>query len=220
MNIVPTKLRYFHERGVQLRGVIHVGMSWGEEIADYLYMGASNVIGFEPLPEAFNEAVKLYGHDPRVILVNAGLGDTSEKMTIRKIEDPNPMVGHPVGTGGSSFLLDVHPLPPDCTVSPLTVPVYRFEDWFRNATIHVPHPGDEMKKYNALVIDVQGFEMNVLRGFGDLLQYFDVANIECSRNPIYYGEEPAETIVKFMRDHGFEQMTPIEDHNDILFQRL
>lgn len=220
MNIVPTKLRYFHDRGVQLRGVIHVGMSWGEEIADYLAMGASNVIGFEPLPEAFNEAVKLYGHDPRVILVNAGLGETTESMVIRKIDDPVKMPGHPVGTGGSSFLLDVHLPPERCEITPLNVPVYRFEDWFRNATVHVPHPGDEMKKYNALVVDVQGMEMNVLLGFGDLLQYFDVANIECSENPAYHGEVRAEVIVKFMRDHGFEQMTPIVDHDDILFQRL
>lgn len=212
MNIVPTKLRYFHDKGLAIRGVIHVGMSWGEEIADYLAMGATHVIGFEPTPDAFAEAQKLYGSDPRVLLRNFALGSKSEDRFMTVIDDKEPMVGHPVGTGGSTFLKELsipEGTPERITRSTKMVPVHRFDEL----------PVDDIENYNALVIDVQGMELEVLKGFGDLLKHFDCMNIECSRIPVYEGEAPAQEVIDYLAGFGLKQMTPIEDHNDILFRR-
>jgi len=41
---------------------------------------------------------------------------------------------------------------------------------------------------NTLVVDVQGMELQVLRGFGEKLAHFDFLNIECSRVPLYEGK--------------------------------
>ena len=213
MNIVPSKLRYFHDRGIKIRGVIHVGMSWGEEIADYLDMGATHVIGFEPTNDAFAEAVKLYGDDPRVKLQNYALGSApDDDAVINVIVDKEPMVGHPVGTGGSTLLREL--VIPEGTRER----VMRFPQMTRVARFD--SLGFNMEDYNALVIDVQGMELEVLRGFGDLLKHIDCANIECSRVPVYEGEASAGDVIMFMNEHGFRAVTPIEDHDDILFSRI
>lgn len=209
MAAVPSKLRSLTPT---VRGVIHVGMSWGEEIADYLDMGATHVIGFEPVAEAFIEARNRYGDDDRVELYNFALGSESEDRTMTVIHDSAPMEGHPVGTGGSTFLKELY-LPEGVreriSSEIRTVPVVRFDTWFTG----------DITDYDALVIDVQGMELDVLKGFGNLLNHFDCANIECSREPVYEGEAPAQEVIDYLAGFGLKQMTPIESHNDILFQR-
>lgn len=216
MNIVPTKLRYYTDKGATIRGVIHVGMSWGEEIADYLAFGATHVIGFEPLKLAYTEAVKLYGDDPRVVLANVALGHHNERRTMTIVDDKEPMVGHPVGTGGSSFLEEVtkpEGTPERYLYGQRDLQIFSFEAWFTQQLEL------SMEDYNALVIDVQGMELDVLKGFGEYIKHIQYANIECSRVPVYRGEAPAQEIVDWMVAQGFTQDTPIEDHNDILFSR-
>lgn len=216
MNIVPTKLRYYTDKGAAIRGVIHVGMSWGEEIADYLAFGATHVIGFEPIKNAWKEAVKLYGNDERVLLVNLALGNDDKLSEMTIVDDKEPMVGHPVGTGGSSFFEEItkpEGTPERYVYGKQEFGILRFTSWLEQ------HTGINPADYNALVIDVQGMELDVLKGFGECIEHIQYANIECSRVPVYKGEAPAQEVVDWMVAHGFTQDTPIEDHNDILFSR-
>ncbi|KKL26568.1 hypothetical protein LCGC14_2394040, partial [marine sediment metagenome] len=71
--------------------------------------------------------------------------------------------------------------------------------------------------YNCLVVDVQGMELQVLKGFGPHLDGMDCLNIECSETPVYEGEAPAYDIVVWLAARGFYNITPIQAHNDILF---
>ena len=75
----------------------------------------------------------------------------------------------------------------------------------------------ELKDYNCLVVDVQGMELQVLKGFGPHLDGMDCLNIECSEVPIYGGEAPASEVVAWLGERGFEAISPIEPHNDVLF---
>ena len=54
-----------------------------------------------------------------------------------------------------------------------------------------------------LKIDVQGFELNVLRGGALTLKGIDVALIECSFVELYEGQDTAEQVISFMADAGF-----------------
>lgn len=211
--IVPSKLRQLTQ---SVKGVIHVGMSWGEEIADYLEMGAMHVIGFEPIQKAFEAASLLYGNDPRVRLENLALGNQNLTGTMTVIEDKQPMIGHPVGTGGSTFLkeLSIPQGTPERFFRHLLIQdIQRFDSWLEK------HPDVQITDYDALVIDVQGMELQVLQGFGNLLNHFTYLNIECSAVPVYEGEAPAQVVIDYLADCGLKQRTPIEEHNDILFSK-
>lgn len=75
------------------------------------------------------------------------------------------------------------------------------------------------KNYNFLNMDIQGMELEALKGMGDQLNYFDALVIECSETPVYVGEASAEAVTGFLRGRGFERVTPIKLHNDVLFLR-
>lgn len=79
-----------------------------------------------------------------------------------------------------------------------------------------------------LKIDVQGYELNVLKGCGDLLRQFDHCYVECSYRELYQGQALAAEIIEFMKVSGFDIVGNFNTHMgkdetpiqcDILFQR-
>lgn len=198
------KIGVFARMGIPIRGVIHVGANNGYEVEWYLKMGVEHVLCFEPLPSACAELHRKYGDDPRVQIVACALGASHsiQRMTI------------PEGDGQGSTLL--HALRPDIAfgsyplLAPLWIPVFDFISVKVLLNLDLSH-------YNCLVVDVQGMELDVLAGFVWHLKAFDCLNIECSREPLYEGEAPAQQVVDFLVTHGFKAITPIESHDDILF---
>lgn len=188
------KIGFFTEKGYDIRGVIHVGANDGYEVPYYLHMGIKNVLCFEPLAEARYE---FKSRNPTVECVHYALGN---------YDGTGSLCVTPGDGKGSSFL----PLPKwDTVVRTDTVEMVRF------ATIAdaVWKQGD----YNCLVVDVQGMELDVLRGMDDHLKKFDFLSIECSQEPIYKGEAPADEVVRFLDRMGFQQDSPIQPHDDVMF---
>ena len=58
-----------------------------------------------------------------------------------------------------------------------------------------------------LKIDVQGSEMDVLIGCGDLLHAFEVIEVELSLCDFYERNTFIEEVISFLRDHGFTPLT-------------
>lgn len=65
-----------------------------------------------------------------------------------------------------------------------------------------------------LKIDVQGYELNVLKGCGELLNQFEHCYVECSYRELYQGQALAPEIVKFMTDFGFDVVGKFNTHTD------
>ena len=195
------KIGHFLKRGILIRGVIHVGANDGYEIDWYLKLGIKHVFAVEPGREAFDELTQKFQGVPGVHLAKMALGCGDRSTTgILKV---------PVGsTGGATLLTELSPSP---SVAEEVV-VTTFEKL-------VPLFSDiiELKDYNCLVVDVQGMELQVLKGFGPHLEGMDCLNIECSETPIYEGEAPASEVVAWLGERGFEAITPIQPHNDVLF---
>lgn len=55
-----------------------------------------------------------------------------------------------------------------------------------------------------LKIDVQGTELDVLRGLGDRLESFEVVLVESSFDHLYQGQHLAGEVVAYMIAHGFQ----------------
>ncbi|KKM05868.1 hypothetical protein LCGC14_1749770 [marine sediment metagenome] len=206
------KIGHFLKRGILIRGVIHVGANDGYEIDWYLKLGIKNILAVEPERESYNKLKQKFKGVAGIHISSVALGD-GDRATVGILRVPQG------STGGSTLLTEL-PYGPGVTgvtynysdkqevvVTTFEKLVYLFSDII------------ELKDYNCLVVDVQGMELQVLKGFGPHLEKMDCLNIECSETPIYEGEAPAYDVVTWLAARDFYNITPIQAHNDILFVR-
>ena len=206
------KIGHFLKRGIPIRGVIHVGANDGYEIDWYLKLGIKHVFAVEPEEKAFSRLRQKFQEVRAVLISPVALGDV-DRATVGILKVPSG------DTGGSTLLTE---LPHGPSVTGVTydynekqkVVVTNFEK-----LVYLFSDIIELKDYNCLVVDVQGMELQVLKGFGPHLEEMDCLNIECSETPIYEGEAPASEVVAWLGERGFDAISPIEPHNDILFVR-
>jgi len=207
------KISYFTERGYDIKGIIHIGTNDWYELEFYLKMGIEKVIGFEPLSEAFERVLTKFGNSDEFIsgqvgIHNLGLGNFNGFMNINVAS----------GDGQSSTLLKptkkyLKEFPDQEPIGTERVKVKRFSDFVKS------HPEFNIFDYDCLVIDVEGYELEVLRGMEGLVSRFKYLNIECSGAPVYIGGPTAQEVINYLEDYGFKQKTKIQDHNDIMFIR-
>lgn len=74
--------------------------------------------------------------------------------------------------------------------------------------------GRELQSPALLKIDVQGAELDVLRGSSDLLARFDVVYVECSYLPLYEGQPLLPEIARWMDGRGFHLAGVYNQHVD------
>jgi FkbM family methyltransferase len=192
----------------QVKGVVHVGAHFGEEIPAYIDAGftPSQIICFEPNPWAFAILAESF---PHVRVSAMALGDKDGELDLWI---PGHLHGEGDDTQSASFLRADRNSPymwgdRDREGRSVRVAMWRFDSWTDGPVA------------DTLVIDVQGFEMQVLRGFGERLRDFDYITVECSEVPIYLGGAPAKEVVSYLAGAGFQQDSPILDHGDIKFCR-
>lgn len=207
------KIGHILKRGVLIKGVIHVGANDGYEIDWYLKLGIKHVLAVEPESSAFDKLTRKFKGVSEVLCYQGALGDIKYRGVL-KVPDAEKFGS----TNGSTLLGEL----PNCS-STMGV-THQFDG--RQEVLVLPFqelaptlPHFIVKDYNCLVVDVQGMELQVLKGFGPYLDGMDCLNIECSRVSLYDGEAPASEVVAWLGERGFEAITPIQTHNDILFVR-
>jgi len=181
------------KKGYKSKGVIHIGANDGYEVQWYKALGIENIICFEPYKLAHRLFKEKY---PGIEIYNCALGDKNE---IRKLNIAS-------GIGGGSSLLEKDD---EEWIGKTMVYVYRFDYFVKNNDIDV-------SLFDALVIDVQGFEMQVLKGIGKLINGFTRINIEVSKVPIYKGEAHGKEILNYLESKGFKALNEISEHDDLL----
>jgi FkbM family methyltransferase len=196
------KVGHFTRQGFDLQGVIHVGANDGEEIEYYLALGAPYVVAFEPINDAYQFLThKWTGYGAlrpyNVVVMPYALGD----------ENKDGVICITAGDGkGSSLLKELD--------SP-----YRIEKTQRVVVRRFDSFPFALDGFNTLVVDVQGMELDVLKGFGRKLNKFSFINIECSEKVQYEGGVDAATVVQYLDSMGFQQDSPIVSHDDVMFIR-
>ena len=153
------------EHNVNIKGVIHVGGHVGDELEDYL--GVDNLIIFEPQKHCYDQLtskakrIGLYG-----TFVNKALGNFVGRAEITS--DPTGLTGSLLEPG---LVVDY----PDIVFSDkFMVDVSTLDD-----EIDYPHP------YNFLNMDVQGYELEVLKGGVQTLKSIDYVYTEVNRAEVY-----------------------------------
>lgn len=193
---------YFIKQGYKPEGVIHIGAHEGGEIPKYKELGL-NILCFEPLEEAYTVFKLKY---PDVWIEKIALG-SENRMGYLNVSGDGAF-----GQASSmlTFTAENFNMTGNMLKQQLTA-VARFEDWvdellFENA-------------FDTVIIDTQGYELEVLKGFGDMLPLFKYYLIECSKQPLYEGGAPGKEVVQFMEEQGFIQDSELLRHEDVAFIR-
>ena len=192
------KIDFFTEHlGLDINGILHAGTNDGYEMQFYRDMGIERLAGVEPLPSAIALFRKKY---PWILLFEYALSDHSGK---------SPLTVVLPGDGqGSSLHAEVSPHPEYDYSTTIEVQAIRGDA--------LPLPWD---LYNCLVMDVQGHELQALRGFGERLRGFQMLSVECSIEPVYHGGATAAEVEAYLDSMGFERRSPLEEHTDVFFTR-
>lgn len=175
--------------GLECNLVVDVGANKGQfAIAARKCLPEANIISFEPLQAPADTFEKVLGHDELVTLHRTAIGLLEEEATmhVSKREDSSSLlpisdaqISHFPGTEEKETLT--------VRVSPLHN-VLSLKDF----------------RYPALLkVDVQGFEMSVLKGAEKLLNAFQYVYVECSFVELYIGQALAHEIIDYLGSHRF-----------------
>ncbi len=173
---------------MDIKGIIHVGAHYGEEINDYINNGIQDIIVFEPLTECFNVLSQ------RVLDFNANIE------------------GHQIALGSYVGTAIMHLSDNEKQSSSILKPKIHLTHH-----PHVKFEGEEevevnlldnfdTKDFNFLNMDVQGYELEVLRGSLKTLEHIDYVYCEVNRDEVYENNAYVQEIDNFLESYGMERV--------------
>jgi len=181
----------------KITGVIQVGAHYGEEIKSFKQNNIGNIICFEPVPSTFQILKESVKND--AVLVNLALGNENKKIMMN-IETAN--------NGQSSSILkpSLHLIQyPHITFnSEIEIEMMRMDDFFE--TYNRNNSLVYRETFNFLAIDVQGYELEVLKGAEKTLNEIDYILCEVNRDEVYKGCPLVEEIDDYLKKYNFKRV--------------
>jgi FkbM family methyltransferase len=169
---------------MNIRGVVHVGAHKGQEIPEYLAMGAEKIICFEPLEENYIHLLKW--RQDGVFPFKCALGDKPGVATMNI--STNDMQ--------SSSLLN-----PKLHLEAHKDVLFTSKRYVEVKTLEMFR--DQIVECNLLNMDVQGFEYEVLVGASDLVGQFDYVYCEVNSAETYENNKLITDIDDLLREFDF-----------------
>ena len=174
---------------MNISGVIHIGAHYGEEVPNYVKVGIENIVLFEPLKENFEVLKKniLPYSNFNIKKYQVALGNKSTSI-IMNLSSNN--------LESSSILKPKQHLNlyPDITFDRTEeVELQKLDDY-------------NCKNYNFINMDVQGYELEVLKGAKDTLNHIDYVYCEVNRDEIYEGNAYIEDIDKYLSNYNMKRV--------------
>ena len=148
----------------------------------------SRIISFEPLAKPANKFIALFSNDPGIIFHQTAIGPRKGETTI-----------HVSAANDSSSLLPIsllqeHLFPGTQEIRTEVVKVGRLSDYVKPEQIVAPA---------MLKLDVQGYELEALRGCEDLLGRFSYVYVECSFVELYTSQALVDEVIAWLRVRGW-----------------
>ena len=191
--------KLINKYNLKIKGVSHFGAHKGQEVKSYLENGITNIHLFEPQRNAYELLSYKFKDVDEVNLYNFGLGDSNESMTLN-VEKNND--------GMSSSVLE-----------PLEHKKYYPKIEFNESEqINIKRYEDlGLSNVNFLNIDIQGFELEALKGCGDKLYEIDYIYIEINRKELYLNNPHISDIDKYLRNYLFLRVKTVWASSNLPF---
>lgn len=180
----------FPKYGIKPNGVLHIGANVGEEAPVYIELGIKRQIWVEANPEIFARLIQNVANNPEATCLCLAAGD---EFKIAQFHISN-------NAGQSSSVLE------------LGTHLQAHPEVNYTKTIHVPMVRLEpllnggLSEYNFLNIDLQGFELQALKGLGSLLKDVQWAYLEVNKEELYKGCALIGEIDEYLAGFGFKRV--------------
>lgn len=178
---------------IKIKGVIHIGGHFGQELSSYQKNGIKNIIFFEPVKENFNI---LRGRINGVAeCYNLAVGNKNGKVNMY-VDESNE------GQSSSVLKPKKHLIQyPEIKFksSMEAVTMVRLDSFFDNT---------EHKKsdFNFINIDIQGYELEAFKGATGTLTNIDYIYTEVNRDELYENCVQVDELDIFLLKYGFERV--------------
>ncbi len=175
--------------GLDCRTVVDIGANRGQfALVARQCHSQARVISFEPVPAVAAKFRAMFAGDDCVTLHEAAIGPVAGNAVI-----------HISRRDDSSSLLPI---------TSTQVALYPGTAEAATATVRVAPlreflPASDVRPPALLKLDVQGYELEALRGCEDLLDRFAYVYAECSFVELYGGQALADEVIAWLRERGF-----------------
>jgi len=177
-------------QGLGCKTVVDIGANRGQfALAARASYPHARIVAFEPLPGPARVFRQVFANEPQVSLHEAAVGPEAVRvdMHVSARDDSSSLL--PIGREQTR----IFPGTEEAGTAP--VDVRRLEE--------VLHP-EEIVSPALLKLDVQGFELEALRGCEPLLELFSWVYCECSFRTLYEGQALADDVIAWLRGHGLK----------------
>jgi FkbM family methyltransferase len=173
---------------MDVKGIIHIGGHYGEEIDEYVRNGIQEIVIFEPLSDSFD-------------------------VLCENIKDLNAnIIAHQVALGPEETVATMYVSDNEKQSSSLLKPKVHITHH-----PHVKFPETEevevkvlddfdYTQYNFINMDVQGYELEVLKGAKKTLENVDYVYCEVNRDEVYEGNAYVEELDEFLSQYNMERV--------------
>lgn len=173
---------------MNIKGVVHIGAHYGEEIQEYVDNGIQKITVFEPLSENFDVLSQ------RLQNVNADIQ------------------GYQVALGSKKGTATMYLSSNEAQSSSILKPKEHLEhhpdvsfDGTEEVEVDILDTFD-IGESNFINIDVQGYELEVFKGGQKTLEQIDYVYCEVNRGEMYEGNPMVEELDEFLNEYGFERV--------------
>ena len=175
---------------MDIKGIIHIGAHRGQEISDYIDGGIQDIILFEPLSTNFEILEQnLADMNANISGHQVALGNEEKKVTMY-LSNNEQM--------SSSILRPKKHIQNHPTVL--------FEGTEEVDMMRLDSYSDETEKFNFINMDVQGYELEVLKGGAETLKHVDYVYCEINRDELYEGNAFVEDLDVFLAEYDMERV--------------
>ena len=170
---------------MDIKGIVHIGAHYGEEIQDYVEHGIQKITLFEPLSKNFDilsERMQEVNADIKGYQVALGSEKGTDTMYLSSNEAQSSSILKP------KQHLELHP---DVLFEGTEdVEVDLLDNY-------------DLRGANFINIDVQGYELEVFKGSTKTLNQIDYIYCEVNRDEVYEGAPMVEELDEFLGEYGF-----------------
>lgn len=185
--------------GTEYKTVVDIGANVGQFalFAREQYPCAM-IYSFEPLDDCWKKFNEIFAQDSRIQLFRCGIGpsDTNASLNVTNRNDSSSLLA-PAEAQRHVFGTTVN--------TNRTVELRKLASVLRR---------DQLVSPAFLKLDVQGFELQALRGCEELLSSFEAIYVEASYVELYEGQALVGDIIDFLRLHGFAISGVFNQHVD------
>jgi len=191
--MMPTFDELIKKYKLEISGILHIGGHYGQEMDEYERAGVKNIIFFEPVTKNFNILKEKIGN--KGILVKTALGPTIGKISMN-IDSGND--------GQSSSVLQpeehLKQYPGIKFTEKEEVDMTTLDIFFKE------RKDLDIHNYNMINIDVQGYELEVLKGCKNTLNSVDYVKSEINKAEVYKGCAKVWEIDELLNKYEFERV--------------